>query len=337
MELTFDQIRAVAVGAERIENSSAGVRFFRFTQEQEALYARTDPGFYRKTFSTAGVRLRFRTDSRTLGLRVSTAPSTTRTFFSFDVFADDRCVGFLDNLSDRPLPDGNPKAPYPLGSFARTFSLGPGEKTVTVWLPWSVEARLVSLTLDDGSVVLPVKREKRLLLFGDSITHGYDTLRPSNHFSAALSQMLGADVMNKAIGAEMFFPALAQTAEPFCPDDIVVAYGTNDWSHLERDVFRENCRAFYAALRRSCPTARIFAISPIWRAGCDVPTACGPFDQLAHQIAQAVEDLENTVFIPGVDLVPKDTALFADRALHPNDAGFAHYGRNLCAAIARKL
>ena len=64
--------------------------------------------------------------------------------------------------------------------FEKKFELGDGEKKVTVFLPWSFSLSLKELTLDDNSSLSPIKREKNMLVIGDSITHGYDALYPSH-------------------------------------------------------------------------------------------------------------------------------------------------------------
>ena len=93
-QLTFDQIRAATLGAARVCRETGGVRFYRFTEEEERVY-RDRPlaphltGVYRKTFSTAGIKLSFRTDSRRLFLAVTAeAGGSSRSFFSLDVLVN---------------------------------------------------------------------------------------------------------------------------------------------------------------------------------------------------------------------------------------------------------
>ena len=69
---------------------------------------------------------------------------------------------------------------------------------------------LQEVSLADGSTLTPVRRAKKLLCFGDSITHGYDAVYPSRSYTSRLSQMLGADAHNRAIGGDTFFPELLE-------------------------------------------------------------------------------------------------------------------------------
>ena len=80
-----------------------------------------------------------------------------------------------------------------MGVFVKTFDLGTGEKTVRVNFPWTKLVEIWSVELDDGAIVVPMKRNKKLLDFGDSITHGMDAYRPSQRYIAQLADFLGAD------------------------------------------------------------------------------------------------------------------------------------------------
>lgn len=333
MQLGIEEIKKIAAGAVRVEEENGVVRLYRFTKEQEEVYRTIHPEHLEKTFATAGIKLLFQTDSKTLALKIIATPGSSRKYFSFDVFVDGKPIGYLDNFSDTQLPEEYPKAQLPLGEVAKTFQLGDGLKTVCVYFPWSVSGAIKELSVDDGALVEGVKPEKKLLAFGDSITHGYDAQRPSMRYAARLAESLGAEEVNKAIGGERFFPQLAEQKEPFTPDYITVAYGTNDWNGIDEATFQENCQAFYTALSKNYPEAKIFALTPIWRKDFQEERAFGAFAKVEEDIRNAVKDLANVTVISGFDFVPKDEKYFADFRLHPNDAGFDYYFKNLCAQV----
>ena len=118
---------------------------------------------------------------------------------------------------------------------------------------------------------------EKLLLFGDSITQGYDSADPARSYASRLTDALCAEGINKGIGGERFYPALATLRDDFLPDYITVAYGTNDWSSSAPEVFQTDCRAFYENLRALYPDVKIFAMRPLWRPDGDRTTACGSF------------------------------------------------------------
>lgn len=337
MKLDVERIREITTGAVRVEEKKGMVCFFRFTPEQEELYEKTNESFYRKTFSTAGVRLVFRTDSKNLFLKIGTAPSTTRIYFSLDVLVDGNMIGSIDNFSDTSLPRNYTTADLPLGEFSKSFDLGDGIKTVTVHFPWSVVTVLKEMSVDDNAFIQGVRPAKKLLVFGDSITHGYDALHPSNRYIAKLADALEAEEISKAIGGERFFPRLASLKDHVSPDYIIVAYGTNDWRHRTERSFASKCTRFFSALSKKYPRAKIFAVTPIWRKDADEDALCGPFSKADEFIADAVKDLENVTLIHGIDLVPHQTRYFADGKLHPRDSGFDYQYKRLYKEIKKHI
>ncbi len=337
MELCFNQMQEIVTGAVRIEEENGAVKLYRFTKEQEELYRTTKQGFYHKTLSTAGIKLLFRTDSERLSLKVATTQGSSRQYFSIDIFVDGKPLGFLDNFSDDALPQNYTQLEFSLGVFSKSFHLGQGVKTVCVHLPWSVRASIEQIAIDDGAFIEGMKPQKKLLAFGDSITQGYDALRPSNRYIAKLAEKLGAEEFNKAIGGERFFPELAKCKDSFVPDYIIVAYGTNDWSHVDEETFKKNCRAFYENVRRNYPESKIFAITPIWRKDMREKRMLGDFEKVEMQIMGAVKDIENVTVISGFDFVPNKEEYFADQVLHPNDKGFEYYFKNLYDKMKTKI
>ncbi len=333
MKLSFDQIKELVCGAACMEEEAGALKLSRFTKEQDELYRVTSEAYHLRSLSAAGIKLSFQTDSENLFMKVEVGKGSSRNYFSIDIFVNGKPLGYLDNFSNTDLPHNYTKLELPLGSFSQNFSLGEGVKTVCIHLPWSASISIEELAVDNGAFVKGIKPQKKLLVFGDSITQGYDALRPSNRYIAKLAEQLDAEEFNKAIGGERFFPALAALKDPIEPDYITVAYGTNDWSNLEGEMIRENCKAFYANLRKTYPKAVIFAITPIWRKDLDKPRPFGPFEGLEDAIRESVQDLENVKVIPGLDLVPKDEAYFADLRIHPNDQGFEHYFNNLYDCI----
>lgn len=333
MKLDADKLTEIATGAVRVEEENGLISLKRFTLEQEELYKNTNQDFYNKTFSTAGIKLWFKTDSRNLFLKLKVLPSSSRKYFSVDVFSDGKLVGCIDNFSFSELPYDYTKTDCPMGDFSKHFELGTGIKTVCVHLPWSVRTFIEEVSLDDSSFVEAEKQKKKLIAYGDSITHGYDALRPSNRYVARLADMLGAEEFNKGIGGERFFPELAQYKDLLSPDYITVAYGTNDWNYTDGDSFGDKCKRFYAGLSHNYPNSKIFAITPIWRKDMHERRPFGDFMMIEEHIRNAVADMENISVISGFDLVPKNEKYFGDLRLHPNDDGFFCYAENLYKKI----
>lgn len=337
MKLNYEQIQSICQGTVRTAETDNGVRLYRFTEEQEEIYRQASADFYKKSFASAGMKLHFETDSNSLFMKVNITQASTRKYFSIDVFVDGKPVGYLDNFSDLEIPKAYSRIQCPLGEFSKEFTLGEGTKKVCIYLPWSVAVEIQEIRLDDDAFVKPMKAAKKLLIFGDSITQGYDAMRPSNRYAARLAEALDAEEINKGIGGEKYFPALAESREDFKPDDIIVSYGSNDWSHLTEEEFKANCHAFYSALRRHYPGVRIFAITPIWRGDYLAEKKFGAFHKVSEDIERIVKDFDNIICIHGFSFVPQDEKYFGDLYLHPNDAGFGYYIQNLLEQLRESL
>ncbi len=338
MKLTAEKMAELSHGAVRVTEEDGKVNFHRFTEKQQSLYKNSGKeSRYLKTFAPAGIRLEFKTDSKSLFLKVNIPFAATRSYFCVDVLKDGEMIGNINNYHGEDMSGDYVKKEYPLGSFEKSFYLGLGEKTVTIFLPWSVPTQIEELSIDDGSFTKAVKRDKKILVFGDSITQGYDAENPSKHYTVKLAELLNADIYNKAVGGEVFVPALVETEEDFVPDLIIVAYGTNDWSNAEACVFKKNCREFYEALSRKYPSVKIFALTPIWRKDLDRQVKCGEFSFVSDYIYEVSQSLCNVYCIRGFDFVPHDEKMYADLRLHPNNDGFKYFADNLFEAIKNMI
>ena len=334
MKLDLEQIKAVTTGAVRITETEKGFRFYRFTAAQEELYKEKRPGIWDKGLAPSGIKLRFRTDSKKLRLSGWTDKSTARLYYAIDVYKNGEKLGDIKNFDPEKLVGLYTTTTWEQGDFEGAFELGGGEKEICIYLPWSVVAALTCVELDDGASLIPVKRPKKLLCFGDSITQGYDARYPANKYATRLAAMLDADEYNKAIGGEIFQPWLAETKDDIDPDYITVAYGTNDWSACQPDTIVRNCTGFYENLAKNYPDTPIFAITPVWRKDEDMDKPA-PFSFAEETIREAVKKLPNVTVIRGYDLIPHEENNYGDLRLHPNDEGFAHYAANLFAAMKK--
>lgn len=323
MKLNIHQIRDCARGAARVEQVGENIALRRFTAQQEEMYKNRDKDFYSKTFATAGVNLVFTTDSPTLGLSVDITRRSSRNYYGLTVFADGRVVGRLD---------GQVESVGATVNRTGSFCLGEGVKQVKILLPWSAAALLRYVELAPGSSFVPVKAERTMLIFGDSITQGYDAVHPENAYAYRLAEYFKADARNKAIGGEVFWPELALAADDMEPEVISVAYGTNDWSKTDHQTLTDNSRAFFHNLRACYPSARILVLAPIWRADKDLEKPAGQFSWVAEHLKTVAGEVGGQ-FISCYDFVPKEPAMFADLRLHPNDEGFEHYADNLLKTL----
>ena len=328
MKLNFDTICAMTSGAARIIEQADGIHFYRFTQEQEAFYAQF-PGHYPVTFSTAGVRFRFRTNSPTIDLKMQFNHVGARYYFALDVYVNGEFIGDIRNFEELELMRKYTLQEQPMGEHQKRFELGEGEKEVIIYFPWNVETILREIALADGATITPTPAKKKLLCFGDSITMGHDALHTPRRYTAQLADYIGYAEYNKGIGGERFPPDLALLPEDFTPDLITVGYGTNDWRRRTLEEFQNACRDFYHNLAKTYPHTPIYAIAPIWRNICKNTYDCGPFREIPNFFRQVAEEVPNMTVIDAFPFVPPYTDYYADLTLHPNGAGFDRYFEGL--------
>lgn len=320
MVLTFEQIRSITRGIVRMEVVDGLIHFHRFTEAQYQLYQQQHTDIFPKAASTSGVVLEFDTDSRSLSLDTYVTGGDSQRFVCHSIFINGQPGGQLGDT-----------VPGNMGSIDMqgSFYLGEGMKRVKICMPWAANSQLRALILDDGAALIPVQKEKTVLLFGDSITQGYEAALPENTYASRLTQWLDWNAINKGIGGEIFWPELAALSEDFTPDLINVAYGTNDWSVCSFEELENNCRGFYHNLRKTYPDTKIVMLSPIWRDDMNREDSACPFRQVAQLLRTIAEEIGNAVLIDCFDFVPPENRCFCADLLHPSDEGFRHYAEGL--------
>ena len=324
--LDYEQIKRLAHGVARVEEGDDGrISFHRFTKEQQELYKSVSDDFYVKSFSTSGVSLEFDTDSKNLGLSVSISKGSSRGFFTHSIFVNGNRIGELSGEINQELGH-NP--------FGKQFCLGTGMKRVRIQFPWSVASKLVALELDQEAAIVPIRKERTVLMFGDSITQGYDAYAPEHTYAVQIADYMNAEARNKGIGGEQFRSDLALLDDEIKPDVITVAYGTNDWAHSTKEVFEQSCKAFYVNLRNTYPKARIVALTPIWRADIHEKKQIGvPLCYITEYIKQVSKNISDMIVLDCINFVPHSPQFYQKDGLHPIDDGFRHYAKNLTIRI----
>ncbi len=321
MILDIEKIKAIMYGAEAIKEVDGKLRIYRFNDAEIA--SENNPNLH----YSAGVRLVCKTDASAVKIKITVKNLGVRSYFALDVLCDGALCGSLTNCNDT---NGNfAKKQYQLGDFCGELKLCCGEKLLEVVLPHSVVCEFESIELVDATFIEPVKRSKKLLSFGDSITQGYDALHPINSYASMLADILDAELFDKGLGGAGFCPGLVKAQDGITPDYITVAYGTNDWFAYDADVLTENCRGFMKALAEKYPEVPTIVITPIWRADMDRVYKAGTFSDVAKIIENECKPYKNMTVVSGLSLVPGKTELFGDTKLHPNDDGFKFYAENL--------
>lgn len=331
MQVNTELLKKLLKGAVSVQNEDEWLCLYRFTEKQSNYYFEKTPDtLYLKTRTSAGVKLDFVTDADKISFDFRVRTTCGRTFYSFDLYVDGV---FCDELYVMNLISKS--------SGTVSFSLPEGAHRITIYFPNLMRTDVKNVILDGESFAEPVPSKMKILCLGDSITQGYDAYHSSLSYVNRISEALDAEILNQAIGAEVFDEKILDEELPFDPDLITIAYGTNDWAVLEsKEQFLTGAENFFKKIKNIYPDKKIVYISPIWRGDYQRPfgtqdTAVGGFEESVKALQMLAK--ENGLFVvDGIPLTPHHSDFFADQFLHPNDLGFGFYAENLLRELKKE-
>ncbi len=308
MLLNSDVIRNIVKGAVRVDECGGYYRFYRFSQAQQNAYRNTgNADFFRKQFSSAGIKLAFYSDADRITFDYRLDDGSSRKFAYFDVLTDGVMV---EHFGAEEIS----------GVFCGHADIRLKQGKTEIFLPWSKSAEIGNITLHSATYIKPVEYTCKMVCYGDSITQGYDVRYPSLCYCTRLADFLGAECVNRGVGKECFFPELLDYSDEIVPDIVLTAYGTNDWSRLPRDVFTVKAVSFIKGLKRLYPQALKIVVTPLWRADGEKATPCGIPHYKIGGIIKSVCDAEGDIMVvDGYSLTPHIPDFYSDLYLHPND------------------
>lgn len=300
------------------------LNFKRFTDKQIEYFKATvnDMNKQNKAVATSSVIIDFYTDAKRLEFSLYCTRATTRAQCYADVYVDGAMVSHHGCL----VPEDAPF--YILDSAT---DLGEGRKRVTIFLPNLFKAQLEKLILFGGQEFTPVEKDIKVLFIGDSITQGYISNFASYTYVNRLAYKNNWNALNLGMGATIFDAKDLDPDLPFIPQEIFIAYGTNDWA--KSPDIEGMMREFIKKIQSTYKGIKINLITPIWRGDEEQNVSKHnlkqTFSQLQELIIRVANEFENLVVIDGLKLVPPCKEFFVEDVLHPNDLGFLIYAEGL--------
>ena len=271
---------------------------------------------------SAGVRLQFRTKAERMALRIKFGPFI-RNHFGFDISCDSVPVKRL--IEKTAMEDFSFETELP----------GNGLRTVIVSFPWQTECTVMSLQLDDVSVVEPVANPgPPIVMLGDSITQGYEVSAPEESYAARTAAGLGREWINLAVGGMTMRGEGTEAALDYPWDTALLAYGVNDCAgRVPLDEFRqETMRSLKALCGRS--GAKIFMIAPLPWPGCPADHPADRSLQKYREIlAECAGKFPQAALVDGTILLENDPRFFAEDMIHPNAQGMKRIADRLIPLI----
>ncbi len=319
MKLTTNEIKTIALGAIRVFEENGYTVLRRFTPHQEEVLAGRN--FTPRQFATAGMKLEFISKKGEVHFEYLAQPGAGAVFHGVSALCDG--VEIYNYANSTNAEAGKVFFPVPRDDCK-----------VTIFLANTADIRIKNLDIPEGYV--HTTRKRKILMLGDSITHGFNAQRQYLTYANVLGERLEAEILNQGIGGDKFHAPNIDPELPFTPDITTVAYGTHDWAAAIPEL-AEKIDAYFEKLRSVYPETPIFAIPPIWRGNVDGLVKNGlTLDDVRALVKEKAEKY-GCYAVDSAKLVPPAEAFFMDRFLHPNDMGFILYGVNLADIIKKEL
>jgi lysophospholipase L1-like esterase len=286
----------------------------------------------------AGVRLRLRTDSETLELkirqRVAALDGTARNavwkvFVAGGPHGEGRVTGGAQLLADGSLK-GDEHATV-------RIELPRSDKEVEIWLPQTATVSIDSVAIADGAHWAPwPDRRKRVVFHGSSITHCMEANSAAGAWSAVAARLADVNPLNLGWAGSCILSGLAARIIRDQPADaIVLKLGINVHGEglLKERTFLDSAHSMLSIIREKHALTPIALVSPIWSPPReDVGGQGGPSlkrmrELLEDIVAKRQKTGDSRIrYLSGLELFgPADHADLPDD-LHPNHAGYARMG-----------
>ena len=200
----------------------------------------------------AGGRIRFRTDSPQIYVRVEFANRELNN--GFEITSGGRRSGHCP-------PDEN--ADFLEGTFYSEMC-GEGKRScdITVFLPRTVQLKRAVIGIEDGRKLEdaePYKITAPIVFYGSSITMGACVGLPARTYTALVSEALGADHLNLGFGgAAKGEPEMARYIATLKMSAFVMDY---DHNADTAEYLRETHKPFFDTVRRAQPDLPILLMS----------------------------------------------------------------------------
>ncbi|HVF10547.1 MAG TPA: SGNH/GDSL hydrolase family protein [Abditibacteriaceae bacterium] len=292
---------------------------------------------------TAGGQIRFQTDSSRLSIRVQLAgpsgmvhmPATGQSGFDCYIGPPGHQRYYRTTTFD-PTQD----------SYECQLLAAPTVETrnITLNFPLYQGVKEVMIGLEPDAAVLPplpYRTDKRVIVYGTSITQGGCACRPGMATSNILSRYLNVEFINLGFsGSGKGEPEMARNmAEIARPGCFVLDYEGNAGAAGVRQTFAE----FIRILREAHPAVPILAVSAIRYAHETVdPAAPQKRMETRDFQRQTIETLreqgdKNLCFFDGGELLGSDYDECTVDGVHPTDLGFMRMANGLAPTLEEIL
>ena len=317
MKLSLKQIKNITIGALDVWQNEKGTFFAKCTEKQIEAWCALDKDLGERAKTTTGIRLDFHTNSKTLAFKVNTKGR-------YEIYID--CV-MTHVFGEQDFEDG----------LEKHILLNDAEHRITLYFPNHSVGVLGWIEVDDNATIIPHKYNYNILFMGDSITQGWESTWDSLSYAQSVSRYLNANSIIQGIGGAVYHSSTFDEDIDYNPDIVLVAYGTNDWTHYSTiQEAKEQCCKFLDCLVNKYGDRKLFGISPIWRGDTNRELSMGSFSECTEYVKKEILG-HGMILIEGERLTPPISEFYSDGYLHPNAVGFSIYTQSLLLEIQKYI
>ena len=220
----------------------------------------------------AGARLRFKTDSTSLKLRVDHGGDS----FSWKELSVMAMAGIelYEGPPDRMVFRRISRPVSGKEPYVADFGLFPGRqlRELTLYLPMYAKLESLDIALDPGATIeppSPFKTDKPIVFYGTSFIQGGCASRPSMNLPALVGRMLGADIINLGFAGD----GRCELAMAGLMAEIDAACYVMGPILSQPALMRENYPRFVGRLREQWPDRPILLMTRLHTVGQTEPYA----------------------------------------------------------------
>ena len=318
MKITDENIEKYLFGALRVWKEEDWLCFSRFTQRQAQILEERNFSLHKR--ATAGMRLEFMTHGGEI-------------FFDYEMGkangGPNSYCGLEITQNGMPVYHIFERVLFATGEVRFEVKQTNKPVHISIYFPNLAYLKLKNVQIPDDSGI--VKKNKKLLALGDSITQGAVSQHAHHTYVNILADQLEVDVLNQGIGGERFCGNFLEKLS-FEPDFITVGYGVNDYQ--TGTICSGEIEKYFEKLTSLYPKTPVFVLLPIWWQQENVERNGHTLEDYRVHIKKVAKQYPNvTIFESGSFLPPINEFYWDDVHLHPNDLGFLYYG----PLISKKL
>lgn len=290
--------------------------------------------------SPSGGRIRFRTNSSTLAIRLEYPhPANMNNMHAFGQTGVDL---YIDGVYRNTAIAGKDSKPGLVQEHSFFKDQPRVDREVTLYLPLYIPVKVLGIGVDTGAQLQPAKPfavNKPVVFYGTSITQGGCASRSGMSYQAILGRMLNIDFINLGFsGNGKGEPEMARTVAGIDASYFVLDFAQNNPTV---ESLEQVYAPFVEAIRGKHPDTPILVITPIYSASELAPSSdrLNKMRELIRQVAArriAAGD-RNIQIVEGTDLLGSSRGDGLVDGTHPNDLGFEWMAEGLAARIAKVL